>query len=49
MITETITLEVRTFHTPPPEHARGPCLCDQCWRDYLDWRDQHDDLINPAA
>jgi hypothetical protein len=35
---ETITLEVRTFQVTPPAHAdKSPCLCDDCWDEYLAW------------
>jgi hypothetical protein len=37
-MTEIITLEVRTFHVTSPAHAdKSPCLCDDCWWEYLDW------------
>jgi|RhiMetStandDraft_4_1073278.scaffolds.fasta_scaffold938246_2 hypothetical protein len=52
MTTETITLDVATFRTPRPAHTPGnwsSCLCDKCWREYLDLCDQQDDLSNPAA
>lgn len=43
MNTTTIALEVKTFRTPAPAHAgKSPCLCDDCWADYLHWRERHD-------
>jgi hypothetical protein len=48
----TITLDVRTFRTPQPGHTPGrgaACLCDDCWREYLDWCDRQDGERRPAA
>jgi hypothetical protein len=41
--TETITLEIRKFPPAPPEHGRGPCLCNGCWHEYLAWCDREHD------
>jgi hypothetical protein len=49
-MTATITLSVRTFPVRPPEHAeKSPCVCTECWREYIDWYDRQDELSNPAA
>ena len=41
MTTTTITLDMRIFRTPPPDHTKYDCLCDDCWHDYLE-------LVRPA-
>jgi hypothetical protein len=52
MIPAVVTLNVKRFDTPPPEHAPAnwsSCLCDDCWADYLDLCDEQDGLSHPAA
>lgn len=44
-MTATVTLNVRTFPVKPPAHVAdrwSPCLCDHCWRQYLDYCDRQD-------
>jgi hypothetical protein len=43
-----VVLTIPIWRTAPPEHAgRSPCLCDDCWRAYLNWCDRHEP--EPAA